>query len=256
MGKTLGYGEITVANMTEPFTVMLTNEAQQFATDSNRKVTSAQSYYTDIIVVRGSQERTDYTIGNITSGSGITVSKSSKRITFSVSAGTTIGADTGVIEIPITLDGQTVKKQFSWSCGKQGPQGVKGQDGTSVKITSKSVTYQTSTSGTTAPIGTWSTAVPTVNNGQYLWTKITVQYSDGNKTEAYSVSYKGTNGTNGTSVTVSKTEVTYQVSTSGTTAPTGAWSTTMPTCDQGQYLWTKTYVKYSDGKETTSYSVS
>lgn len=256
MGKTLGYGEITVANMTEPFTVMLTNEAQQFATDSNRKVTSAQSYYTDIIVIRGSQERTDYTIGNITSGSGITVSKSSKRVTFSVSAGATIGADTGVIEIPITLDGQTVKKQFSWSCGKQGPQGVKGQDGTSIKITSKSVTYQTSTSGTTTPTGTWSTTVPTVNNGQYLWTKTTVQYSDGNKTEAYSVSYKGTNGTNGTSVTVSKTEVTYQVSTSGTTAPTGTWSTTMPSCDQGQYLWTKTYVKYSDGKDTTSYSVS
>lgn len=131
MGKTLGYGEITVANMTEPFTVMLTNEAQQFATDSNRIVTSAQSYYTDIIVIRGSQERTDYTIGNITSGSGITVSKSSKRVTFSVSAGTTIGADAGVIEIPITLDGQTVKKQFSWSCGKQGPQGVKGNDGNS-----------------------------------------------------------------------------------------------------------------------------
>lgn len=131
MGKTLGYGEITVANVTEPFTVMLTNEAQQFATDSNRKVTSAQSYYTDIIVIRGSQERTDYTIGNITSGSGITVSKNSKRVTFSVSTGTTIGADAGVIEIPITLDGQTVKKQFSWSCGKQGPQGVKGQDGNS-----------------------------------------------------------------------------------------------------------------------------
>ena len=131
MGKILGYGEITVANMTEPFTVMLTNEAQQFATDSNRKVTSAQSYYTDIIVIRGSQERTDYTIGNITSGSGITVSKSSKRVTFSVSAGATIGADTGVIEIPITLDGQTVKKQFSWSCGKQGPQGVQGNDGNS-----------------------------------------------------------------------------------------------------------------------------
>lgn len=131
MGKTLGYGEITVANMTEPFTVMLTNEAQQFATDSNRKVTSAQSYYTDIIVIRGSQERTDYTIGNITSGSGITVSKNNKRVTFSVSAGATIGADTGVIEIPITLDGQTVKKQFSWSCGKQGIQGVKGTDGDS-----------------------------------------------------------------------------------------------------------------------------
>ena len=129
MNKTIAWAEGTFVNVTEPFTVMLTNEAQQFATDSNRKVTSAQSYYTDIIVIRGSQERTDYTIGNITSGSGITVSKSSKRVTFSVSADTTIGADTGVIEIPITLDGQTVKKQFSWSCGKQGPQGVKGEDG-------------------------------------------------------------------------------------------------------------------------------
>ena len=131
MNKTIAWAEGTFVNVTEPFTVMLTNEAQQFATDSNRKVTSAQSYYTDIIVIRGSQERTDYTIGNITSGSGITVSKSSKRVTFSVSADTTIGADTGVIEIPITLDGQTVKKQFSWSCGKQGPQGVQGNDGNS-----------------------------------------------------------------------------------------------------------------------------
>ena len=131
MSKTIAWAEGTFVNVTEPFTIMLTNEAQQFATDSNRKVTSAQSYYTDIIVIRGSQERTDYTIGNITSGSGITVSKSSKRVTFSVSAGTTIGADTGVIEIPITLDGQTVKKQFSWSCGKQGPQGVQGNDGNS-----------------------------------------------------------------------------------------------------------------------------
>lgn len=131
MSKTIAWAEGTFTNVTEPFTVMLTNEAQQFATDSNRKVTSAQSYYTDIIVIRGSQERTDYTIGNITSGSGITVSKSSKRVTFSVSADTTIGADTGVIEIPITLDGQTIKKQFSWSCGKQGPQGVQGNDGNS-----------------------------------------------------------------------------------------------------------------------------
>lgn len=171
------------------------------------------------------------------------------------------GEDTGIYMGSYTdyteADSTDVKK-YNWVKvkGDKGDTGQKGQDGTSVKITSKSVTYQTSTSGTTAPTGTWSTTVPTVNNGQYLWTKTTVQYSDGNKTEAYSVSYKGTNGTNGTSVTVSKTEVTYQVSASGTTAPTGTWSTTMPSCDQGQYLWTKTYVKYSDGKDTTSYSVS
>ena len=39
--------------------------------------------------------------------------------------------------------------------------------------------------------------MPNVPNGQYLWTKTVVTYSNGQKTESYSVSYKGTNGTNG-----------------------------------------------------------
>lgn len=59
------------------------------------------------------------------------------------------------------------------------------------------MTYQTSTSGTTAPTGTWNPTVPTVANGQFLWTKTVVTYSDGKSTTSYSVSYKGTNGTNG-----------------------------------------------------------
>ena len=217
MGKTLGYGEITVANMTEPFTVMLTNEAQQFATDSNRKVTSAQSYYTDIIVIRGSQERTDYTIGNITSGSGITVSKSSKRVTFSVSAGTTIGADTGVIEIPITLDGQTVKKQFSWSCGKQGPQGVKGENGSKGKSVQNVIEYYLATSASsdvTSSTNGWSTDPTTQKltaEKKYLWNCKQTVYDDGTKGSITSpvicgtYGDKGIDGKNATYITVSGT---------------------------------------------------
>lgn len=203
MGKILGYGEITVANMTEPFTVMLTNEAQQFATDSNRKVTSAQSYYTDIIVIRGSQERTDYTIGNITSGSGITVSKSSKRVTFSVSAGATIGADTGVIEIPITLDGQTVKKQFSWSCGKQGPQGVKGENGNKGKSVQSVIEYYLATSassGVTSSTSGWSTDPTTqklTTTNKYLWNCKITEYDDGTKSQPTTPVMCGTYGETG-----------------------------------------------------------
>lgn len=252
----------------DAYTIFLENENISFATDENRDPLSEQAYTSGITIMKGAKPVTDFTIGDISKTQGIAVAKTDTAIAISVINGNPLPSDNGEIVIPITVGGTVFKKILSWTCSKkgdkgiqgiQGPQGVqgeKGQDGTSVKITSKSVTYQTSTSGTTAPTGTWVTTVPTVNNGQYLWTKTTVQYSDGNKTEAYSVSYKGTNGTNGTSVTVSKTEVTYQVSTSGTTAPTGTWSTTMPSCDQGQYLWTKTYVKYSDGKDTTSYSVS
>lgn len=240
----------------DAYTIFLENENISFATDENRNPLSEQAYTSGITIMKGAKPVTDFTIGDIAKTQGIAVAKTDTAIAISVVNGNPLTNDSGEIEIPITVGGTVFKKILTWTCAKKGDQGEKGNPGTSVKITSKSVTYQTSTSGTTAPTGAWVTTVPTVNNGQYLWTKTTVQYSDGNKTEAYSVSYKGTNGTNGTSVTVSKAEVTYQVGTSGTTAPTGTWSTTMPSCDQGQYLWTKTYVKYSDGKDTTSYSVS
>ena len=64
-----------------------------------------------------------------------------------------------------------------------------------------------------------------------------------------------TNGVNGTSPTVSDTKIEYQQSTSGTTTPTGTWSTTPPTAIAGQYMWTRTTVTYSDGKTAVSYAV-
>lgn len=73
------------------------------------------------------------------------------------------------------------------------------------------------------------------------------------KTFSYTIAFRGQTGS---SVTVSSTDVTYQAGSSGTTAPTGTWSATVPSVSAGQYLWTKTTVTYSDGKSTTSYSVS
>lgn len=91
--------------------------------------------------------------------------------------------------------------------------------------------------------------------------KIPVHIGDITITKEFSfaIAFKGTNGTNGedgTSVTVSSTAVTYQVSSSGTTTPTGTWGNTVPSVGKGKFLWTKTVVTYSDGKSTTSYSVS
>ena len=77
-----------------------------------------------------------------------------------------------------------------------------------------------------------------------------------NKVFSYSIAFKGSNGTNGTSVTVKSTSVQYQVSTSGTKEPTGTWQDSVPSVPAGQYLWTKTVVTYSDNKSTTAYSVS
>ena len=146
--------------------------------------------------------------------------------------------------------------------GNTGDKGDPGDDGASVIITSTAVDYQASINGTTPPTETWTTSIPSVPAGQYLWTRTTVNYSDGTSTVSYSVSRQGANGadgsdgSDGTSVTITNTAVTYAASTNGTTAPSSGWQNTIPTVAQGSYLWTKTVVTYSDGKSTTAYSVS
>lgn len=53
-----------------------------------------------------------------------------------------------------------------------------GIDGTG--IASTVVEYQAGSSGTTAPTGTWSTAVPATSaSAPYLWTRVTYTYTDG-----------------------------------------------------------------------------
>lgn len=55
---------------------------------------------------------------------------------------------------------------------------------------------------------------------------------------------------------VTSTKVEYQASTSGTTVPTGTWSSTPPkTTADKPYLWTRTVITYTDNTQSTSYSV-
>jgi hypothetical protein len=140
--------------------------------------------------------------------------------------------------------------------GNKGDKGDKGDNGTSVSITSTSIKYQKGTSGTTKPTGTWSTTIPSIGQGEYLWTQTIVNYSDGTSTESYNVSRNAVNGTNGTSPTVTNTKTQYQQSSSGTSVPTGTWSDTPPTATAGYYMWTKTTVTYSDSATAVSYSVA
>lgn len=248
--------QITIVDVTDAYSVMLTSESYTFVGGVSGAA-SGLSCETEAVAFCGTNQCTAVTVDakRVVCPTGISASvtnsgTSKVKITFTTTA--TV-ADACEATIPVVVDGITVNKKFSFAVAKAGQ---KGGDGTSVTVKSTSVTYQVGNSGTAKPTGTWQSEVPTVGNGQYLWTKTVVQYSDGKSTEAYSVSYNGTNGSNGTSVSITSTAVEYQVGDSGTTAPTGSWSTSVPSVPEGKFLWTRTTVIYSNNSSTISFSVS
>lgn len=132
-----------------------------------------------------------------------------------------------------------------------------------VGLTKTDVTYAQGLSGTVAPTTGWSAQVPTLVKGQYLWTKTVWTFSDSNTRTGYSVSYNAKDGNDGNDgipgkdgVGISKTDITYAGSTSGTVAPTTGWTVTIPTVAAGSYLWTKTVWTYTDNTTETGYSVA
>lgn len=76
--------------------------------------------------------------------------------------------------------------------------GAKGDTGTTGNgIKSTDITYQSSSSGTTVPTGTWLTNIPDVNAGNYLWTKTVITYTDKTTSTSYSVGMMGQTGLQG-----------------------------------------------------------
>ena len=242
--------QIDVIDLTDGYSVVLTSDSHTFL-GTTTSVNGTQTTTTQAMALCGN-EQVPCTVGTITCPTGISAVSDGKSPmpTITITATSALNKS-GTITIPIVVNGDiTINKTFSFSIAFKGQT---GQSGTSVTVRSTSVTYQAGTSGVTKPTGEWKTEIPNVPNGQFLWTKTVVNYSDGKSTEAYSVSYKATNGT---SVSITSTSVTYQASTSGTATPTGTWSPTVPNVPNGQYLWTKTVVTYSNGQHTESYSVS
>lgn len=186
--------QIDVIDLTDGYSVVLTNDNYTFL-GTTTSVNGTQTTTTQVMALCGS-EQVPCTVGTITCPTGISAVSDGKAPmpTITITA-TSALTKSGTITIPIVVNGDiTINKTFSFSIAFKGQT---GQNGTSVTVSSTSVTYQVGASGTTKPTGEWSATVPNVPNGQFLWTKTVVKYSDGKSTEAYSVSYKGTNGING-----------------------------------------------------------
>ena len=123
-------------------------------------------------------------------------------------------------------------------------------------VASVDVEYALGDTSTTAPTSGWSTDSPAWTQGKYIWQR--TKSVDGSGAESYSEptciqGAKGDPGSDGKGV--KSTVVSYQLSTSGTTVPTGMWQSSVLAPTTTQYLWTRTVTTYTDNSTTTSYSV-
>ena len=127
-----------------------------------------------------------------------------------------------------------------------------GQNGASVKSTKTE--WAINTSSVDEPTSGWSTTIPTLQKGKYLWTRTTWEYTDGTTSVAYTVNYIPVDGLTGNGV--KSITVTYAVGTSGTTQPSTGWQATPPNVTGGQYLWTRIIWTFTDNSNQTTYSVA
>lgn len=200
--------QITIVDVTDAYSVILTSESYTFVGGTSGATSG--NCVTEVVAFCGSNQITEVTVGDIICPPGISASvdgSGTPKVTITFNITSTLSTSCEAT-IPVHVDGIEINKKFSFAVAKSG---------TSVTVSTTSVTYQASSSGTTTPTGEWKESVPSVANGQYLWTKTLVTYSDGAKTEAYSVSYKGTNGTNGKDGAAGADAITITITTSNGT---------------------------------------
>ena len=122
-----------------------------------------------------------------------------------------------------------------------------------VGVTSTVITYAMSTSGTTAPSTGWTSAVPTVPAGSYLWTKTVWGYTDNTSETGYSVAMMGVKGQPGANApTITNVQDQIYLSTSNTAQSGGSWGILIPAWSSGKYYWSRVATTFSNG--TTTYS--
>lgn len=129
----------------DAYTIILENENVSFPVTTDNTAISDESFTSAIAVMQGIKKREDFTIGDIKSGNGITVSKQGSAITLSVKKNTKILTNSGSFKIPITIDGIVFVKTMSWCVAKQGMTGdapvniVVGNESQSIPCTSSGI---------------------------------------------------------------------------------------------------------------------
>lgn len=135
-------------------------------------------------------------------------------------------------------------------------------------VASMTIEYYKSTSSTELKGGTWQSGTVTATQGYYIWSRTktvaqddTVTYSQaacitgstgatGAKGDTGATGEKGDTGATGKGVRSIVPQ--YYLSTSKTSQAGGSWSNTQPTWQPSHYIWTRSYITWSDNTTSTT----
>ena len=138
-------------------------------------------------------------------------------------------------------------------------------------VAAMSVEYYKSTSATELKGGTWQSGTVTATQGYYIWSRTKTVAQDGTVTYGQSACITGNTGATGatgakgdtgeagakgdtgaTGKGVKSIVPQYYLSTSKVSQTGGSWSATQPAWQPNHYLWTRSYITWSDNTTSTT----
>lgn len=120
-------GQATILVQKDAYTISQSVGEYIFTANNNGTIPQAVSFSSVIKVMLGDDNLTNFTIGTVTKPAGfsaITINNTDKTVTFSVAANTGNMADSGLVNIPVIIAGQTYTLTFSYAKAKAGTAGV------------------------------------------------------------------------------------------------------------------------------------
>lgn len=235
----------------DAYTVILSNESHVFKGDATNALASSTS--SDIVAYKGA-DRIAATISSITgmpTGMKVSIANNGTvNAKFTVAVTTSLTEKQGTLTIPITVDGKTFNRTFSWSLSLDG----RG-------ITSTKELYAVNNDSSKAPADSdFSESVPQTSiTNRYLWNYEVTSYSDGSTkpTQKRVIGVHGANGEAGASIEKVENYYLASSSASGVTTSTTGWTTnaSSPAATVNAdkpYLWNYEKITYSKGDPTTT----
>ena len=257
--------QITIIDVTDAYSVMLTSEAYTFIGNTSG-VAAGATCDTEAVAFCGTNQCTSVSVtaADIVCPTGISATvansgTSKVKVTFATTAVISAACEA---TIPVVVDGITVNKKFSFAVALKGATGETGASGKGITgVTNYYLASASATGVTTSTTGWTTTMQSTDTTKKYLWCYQSIAYTTGNPTTTTPViigthgatGSQGETGATGKGITGVTNYYLASASATGVTTATTGWTTTMQSTDTTKkYLWCYQSISYTSGDPTTT----